>query len=497
MRQFILSITSKLACLALVLWVGEATAQTTTIRGGSSANTAAVTANALHIICDTGCAGGGGGTQYAEDTAHVSGDSVTMAGVVQQSADAALSTDGDRSVLQVDANGYLKVNIKAGAGSGGTAAADNSAFTFGTTNITPSGFVFDDVAPNAATENRVATPRMSGNRVPYAIVRDAAGNERGLNVDANGEIGIGAIRSALPAGTNGIGKLTANTGVTIGAVEIAASQTLATVTNLATIGTSVTPGTSAAHLGKAEDAAHTSGDTGVMGLCVRQSTVTDLSAAATNGDYEPCQVNASGELYTSANTELPAAAALADATSNPTVPAVGSFNMCWNGATWDRCTKSTAGNGTVDASTQRVTLASDSTGQVKILGLASGATGGVPTAPAVADSFVNVNVSTATTTLLVTGVSGRHVRISSLSLLTAGANNVALISGTGATCGTGTTGMNGGTTAASGWNFAANGGITQGSGVGAINQTNATGDSVCIVTSAATQLSGRLAYAIY
>lgn len=43
----------------------------------------------------------------------------------------------------------------------------------------------------------------------------------------------------LAAGTAGIGKLTANSGVTIGAVEIAASQTLATVTTVGTV-TSIT-----------------------------------------------------------------------------------------------------------------------------------------------------------------------------------------------------------------------------------------------------------------
>lgn len=36
------------------------------------------------------------------------------------------------------------------------------------------------------------------------------------------------------------------------------------------------------------------------------------------------------------DTELPAAAALADATANPTVPAVGSFMHGFNGTTWDR-----------------------------------------------------------------------------------------------------------------------------------------------------------------
>ena len=39
------------------------------------------------------------------------------------------------------------------------------------------------------------------------------------------------------------------------------------------------------------------------------------------------------------NTEMPDAATLADATSNPTVPGVASFNMCFNGTTWDRCVK--------------------------------------------------------------------------------------------------------------------------------------------------------------
>lgn len=42
------------------------------------------------------------------------------------------------------------------------------------------------------------------------------------------------------------------------------------------------------------------------------------------------------------DTELPAAAALADDTANPTVPGVASYNMCFDGSTWDRCVKATA-----------------------------------------------------------------------------------------------------------------------------------------------------------
>lgn len=53
----------------------------------------------------------------------------------------------------------------------------------------------------------------------------------------------------------------------------------------------IVPGTAAASLGKAEDAAHTTGDTGVMALGVRNDAGT---AFAADGDYVPISVDASG-----------------------------------------------------------------------------------------------------------------------------------------------------------------------------------------------------------
>jgi hypothetical protein len=86
----------------------------------------------------------------------------------------------------------------------------------------------------------------------------------------------------------------------------------------------------------------------------------------------------------SVDTELPAAAALADNVANPTVPGVGGFGMVWDGATWDRLTQpltdtqlrasavpvsntvlSVVGGG-VEATAQRVTIASDSTGVLSV-----------------------------------------------------------------------------------------------------------------------------------
>lgn len=58
--------------------------------------------------------------------------------------------------------------------------------------------------------------------------------------------------------------------------------------------TSVVPGTDATNLGKAEDAAHSSADVGVMALAVRRDANTTL--VDTTGDYAPIQVDANGNL---------------------------------------------------------------------------------------------------------------------------------------------------------------------------------------------------------
>lgn len=124
----------------------------------------------------------------------------------------------------------------------------------------------------------------------------------------NGAVGAGTLRVTLAsdstgvvqlaAGTNGIGKLTANSGVTIGAVELAAAQTLATVTTVSTVSTvnAVVPGTGATNLGKAEDAAAGDGDTGVYALTHRKDT--QASTAGTTGDYAGLTTDATGGLWT-------------------------------------------------------------------------------------------------------------------------------------------------------------------------------------------------------
>lgn len=80
------------------------------LRGGQ-----ATMANSLPVVLASDQAAipvtGAGGTQYDEDTAHVSGDKLTMAGGVRLDTAASLAgTDGDRTTFQFDSIGQLRVN---------------------------------------------------------------------------------------------------------------------------------------------------------------------------------------------------------------------------------------------------------------------------------------------------------------------------------------------------------------------------------------------------
>jgi len=116
------------------------------------------------------------------------------------------------------------------------------------------------------------------------IASDSTGvlsvDDNGSTITVDGTIAVSAITDALPAGTNAIGKLASNTGVDIGDVDV----------------TSIIPGIGATNLGKAEDAAHSSGDVGVMALAVRQDSQEDFGA---DGDYVPLSIDANGALRVS------------------------------------------------------------------------------------------------------------------------------------------------------------------------------------------------------
>ena len=123
----------------------------------------------------------------------------------------------------------------------------------------------------------------------------------------NGAAGTGVLRVtmandstgiiSLTTSTASIGKLAANAGVTIGAVEIAAAQTLATVTTVGTVSSvsAVIAGTGATNLGKAVDGIAGATDTGVAALVVRDDALTTLTPI--DGDYTTLRVDSTGAVW--------------------------------------------------------------------------------------------------------------------------------------------------------------------------------------------------------
>lgn len=154
----------------------------------------------------------------------------------------------------VDGN-YLNVNINL-AGTDVLQAVNGINTTGGGVISTAMIAQLDDVSPTAITENQFGNVRMS--------------SRRALLVEG---VASGTAVNAI---------LASNSGVDIGDVDVL------------TCGT-ITPGTGATNLGKAEDAGHTSGDVGVMALGVANTA--DANISGTTLDYTPFATDLTGAIH--------------------------------------------------------------------------------------------------------------------------------------------------------------------------------------------------------
>lgn len=229
---------------------------TVTVVDGGGSITVDGTVDISSVVPGTGATNLG----KAEDAAHADGDVGVMALAVRNDTLAALAgADGDYAPLQVNADGALYVS---GTFMAGNEFTDDSAFTVATDTVGAIGMLADDTTPDSVDEGDIGIPRMTLDRKQLMVITDATTDANRWGIDASG---------------NGQVILAANSGVDIGDVDV----------------TSVIPGTGATNLGKAEDAAHSSGDVGVMALFVRQDTQADFGA---DGDYVPGSIDADGAL---------------------------------------------------------------------------------------------------------------------------------------------------------------------------------------------------------
>lgn len=144
--------------------------------------------------------------------------------------------------------------------------------------------------------------------------------------------------------------------------------------------TSVIPGVGATNLGKAEDAAHSTGDVGVMALGVYNESNTQL--ASDDGDYIPIALDRYGQTL---NVNAAVSFAFADTKTNSpyvlkgqsgisSVPTVSSaYNFVFNGTTWDRLRGTTNGLDINDISAGTQTNALSVTESAPLAGFATSA----------------------------------------------------------------------------------------------------------------------------
>jgi hypothetical protein len=109
-----------------------------------------------------------------------------------------------------------------------------------------------------------------------------------------------------------------------------------------------------------------------------------------------------------------------------------------------------------------------------------------------------VSINQTANTQLVAGTASKKIYICSIHVVVAVATSVALVEGTGSVCATGTAGVSGfgGATAATGWNFAVNGGIVVGNGDAAVGAEGASADNLCLFNSGSGQVSGGISYVV-
>ncbi len=118
--------------------------------------------------------------------------------------------------------------------------------------------------------------------------------------------------------------------------------------------------------------------------------------------------------------------------------------------------------------------------------------------PCKGQSKLYASISQTANTQLASGTASKKIYVCSIQVVAAAATNVAVVEGTGSVCGTSTTGVGGfgGATAATGWNFAANGGIALGNGDSSLGAEGTAGDNLCVFNSGSGQVSGGISYVV-
>lgn len=289
----------------------------------------------------------------------------------------------NRLLVQATISGSFTVTVASDGATGSAVPASasyggiNVAGTLrGATGVNPSGSIYAtqvDISSIAGTTTATGNGVVSAGVQRVAIASDNTAFSVNATLSAETTKVIGVVRTADGSGnlltsttnaldvnlkTSGLSNLSTNvaqmngvavsmgsgingTGVqrvtlatdqaavsTAGLFSVKIDQTTPGTTNLvavSSISTSVTPGTAAANLGKAEDAAHASGDTGVFVLGVRND-----NGATTYGadqDYGPLATDKNGRNLITSKAPTGTQTSVASSASNVTLLAANSARL--------------------------------------------------------------------------------------------------------------------------------------------------------------------------
>lgn len=171
----------------------------------------------------------------AEDAAHSSGDKGVMVLAVRNDAHATLAADGDYIPLSVDSSGDLHVSIQNNAsvvvasalpaGTNNIGDVDVLSIAAGDNNIGNVDIVTVPADPFGANADAAATAGSTGSmQAKFRLMTSQLDSIKTAvetidNAISGSEMQVDIV-GALPAGTNAIGKLAANSGVDIGDVDV-------------------------------------------------------------------------------------------------------------------------------------------------------------------------------------------------------------------------------------------------------------------------------------
>ena len=193
--------------------------------------------------------------------------------------------------------------------------SDNGPFVDTTSKVFMGGFVLDEVAGTALSENDAAAARIDSKRAQVFVIEDET--TRGRRVTVTSGLALKVDGSGVTQPVSIAATVTVDTELTTKDYDTGAGTD-----TVAVIGILLPKSGGAVAGGTSTDPLRTD-PTGIT-----TQPVSDAGGSLT--------VDGSVSISGTIDTELPAAAALADGASNPTTPMIGANVIHWNGTTWDR-----------------------------------------------------------------------------------------------------------------------------------------------------------------